>query len=92
MTLKEMLLTDEEILAIQNEYTEESRSIWGGVLARDEKTELAFALASIPDRIAKAQLKKVGEELRMGWSEVESDSSSMRDFMEGFIGVLLEEI
>ena len=56
-----MLLTDEEILRIQNKYTEESRAICGGAFARDEKTELAFALSSIPQRVAEAQLKKVYE-------------------------------
>ena len=58
-----ILLTEEEILKIQDEYKEESIAVWDGMLSRDEKVELAFALFGIPQRVAKAQLKKVVEYL-----------------------------
>ena len=41
--------------------------------------------------VAKAQLKKVAKELKKGWNETESDSSSMRDFVNTFIQSLLKE-
>ena len=53
------ILLTEELERIQNEYSEESRAIWSGKFAREEKNELVFALPGIPQRVAKAQLKKV---------------------------------
>ena len=66
-----ILLTDEEILDIQNEYAEESRAFWGGAFSRDKKTEMAFALSGVPSRTAKAQLKKVVGYLRERWNGTE---------------------
>lgn len=51
------VLNDEEIQEEFTAYTEESRALWAGALSRDEKTEMAFALWTVPQRIAKSQFK-----------------------------------